>query len=58
MLEYLISLQVIVIFQFGLGFFGFQIALSFVVLEEAEGSPTKQIHRRRKKGFGQNEELR
>jgi hypothetical protein len=52
MLEYLISLQVIVIFQFGLGFFGFQIALSFVVLEEAEGSPTKQILRRCRKGFG------
>ncbi len=36
----------------GLGFLGFQAALSFVVFEEAEGSLIKQKLRRCRKGFG------
>jgi hypothetical protein len=35
-----------------LGFLGFQAAMSYVVLEEAEGSPIKQKLRRCRKGFG------
>ena len=38
----------------GIKFFVFQAELSFVVLDEAEGSLTKQKHRRSRKGFGQD----